>query len=1500
MSKTGLNPLSIKKYWKNQRPPDLNHLKATRQKFKDPYFPPNINSLTSRDKNGKFIDAVKGPEHLRDMEEDNPGGTKRLIWKSVTEIYPKWQLFEGKIEFNDVKQGSLGDCYFLSSITALTEYSRLIVEKFRTNSFNEIGYYETIFFIDGEWQIVFIDDYFPFDPRKNNFAFATPNGKELWAMLLEKAWAKINGGYSNAVGGIVSDPISALTGFPTEYLHHNQYENDEVYKKIEEGDKEGTIMSSASKKDNSLEKKGLIQCHAYTLIEAKKWESRKIFLLKLRNPWGEKEWKGRWSDNSPLWTAEYKRYFGAEMKKNDGVFWIDIDDYVKNFDSTYICHIFYGALVKNFYFEYENYFKRPAIFNIYIKEKSKTSISVLFKGWRFNRDIHDVIHPFSLVLCKYDQNRKIKKLYGKWSSKDDINFIENLEAGYYVLWLYCPYDYVKGDKNFKYAVQVCCKKEFAIEFLGLDESFMLIQYLLLENYKITGKNNLASSKEYFIGSDRDLTQAGISSLLIYNKSNRTLEVTASGKCVTNVQIIPPYQGMKNIKMVLPPHENVAIIGIRLSNNAINFSYSFSLSMSNKIDKNYNNKNNLGERYANFLKFDISNRSNPDMMGLRTGEYKFAGKELAKIPKLDNTIFVSKDILKISMMRKEEITPQTLAKEFPKEIALLLKKFPKDISPEINKKWDKIPTKDGIYLGQINASNGNLEGRGIFIWKSGIKYIGYWKDSEMNGEGVIFDKNNNLIFNGNYYHGKKYGKGKFIIKDNEYYEGEFFDDKMEGKGTYHYNNGDIWEGNFSNNQKNGIGILTLQNGDSYLVKFEKDNYMGGTKLTKEEKAKVFNMGNEERKKMFEYEKQRQIERANEAKYQENQRKKINQLKDEEMRKKLIAEEKKRIAMENEKKNKKYNNLENLFLAKSVINPFVDVEESNNEVQETNEEKNHRIYLENIEDYKKKEPFMMEKFSELRPLNYEEEMHYEEKNGKKYLGGMINKNNKKVMQGRGVLFNGKYYFAGYWNNNLPNGFFFRYNNKKEIVFQGFLTPDYNIDPRYPGFLYFSNGDKYEGYFKNNKLNGFGIYYYSKGDSWTGNFKNGEFDGRGKYFYENGLLSEFITYKNNQVIDKEKTQREDYEDPNSVNFFKEVKTKFPGVLEHLLLVPPLRDAYGYLKWTIQNLNDGNVYIGQINFQNKFHGRCCFIYKNAPITYYVGYIKNQQFVDSGAYYNKNWSNIYEGKFENNKRSGFGVQKLNDGSIYAGEFNNDLPNGKGVFYFPNGSRFEGNVINGEKTDKGFLISPDFTVKQELTYKNGNVIEQGEIIDYKKSKNKKIFKQNFEEFLIKCKKNGYEKYVKLLMNLKPTKDFYTLIKGIKEEVSGIYIGEMNSIGFKYGRGVFINNYTKEFYVGYFVNNEKHGNGVNYKNFGVPLYIGEFKRDKPKGKGEFHYRNGEILQGKFNSVGEGDGVYTFEDGAYWKGHFYAWTLNGTGEYFGKDGTSYGIKKYELNKCINDKK
>ena len=1451
-NKVGINSLSIKKYWKDLKPPDILQLKKEKEKFYDQTFPPNKNTLISKNKNGEFVDKYRGPENLEDFEEGDPGLANRLNWKRVTDISPKWELFGKKIEFDDVLQGNLGDCYFLSSIAALIEYPYLIKEKFRTQQFNEEGYYEVILFIDGEWQILFLDDYFPYDPKKNNFAFARPNKNELWAMLLEKAWAKLNGGYSNIIGGLMNEPISALTGFPTEFLYHKYLEEEDIFKRIEEGNKEGTIMSSASKFNYEIEYRGIFSGHAYTLIRAKKWAERNLYLIKLRNPWGEGEWKGKWSDDSPCWTDEYKQYFGYK-KANDGIFWIDISDYVENFFCTFICYILYGAIVKHFYFEYQAYFKKPILFNMRVRKRSKMSVGVLFKCWRFNREIKDLSHTSSLIVCKYDDCRSIEKLWGTWSWKDDMNIIEFFEPGYYVIWLYLA---TKGenDPNFRYTVQVSSLEDFDIEFLGLDQNFQLIQYLLLDNYKKTGINNLSSSKDYFIGSDTDLTKAGLANILLYNKTGEEIEIQANKKDVFNVQLLPPYEGLKNIKMTLPPYESAAIVAIRLNDDAVDFKYRFHIKM-RKGSKDYDPnrwKQTNGDKFTNLLKFKIIN--NPETMGLKTGEYKYVGKDLAQlIPKFDETQFSGKTILQKATQRQEEVNLKTLKKAFPKEMELLLKKYP--VENEKDKKWNYAKSNDGKYLGQINTKNGDLEGKGVFIWNNGIKYIGNWKEGNMNGEGALYDKDNKLIFEGNYSKNKKCGNGKFIIKDNEYYEGEFFDDKMEGKGTYYYQNGDKWEGYFKNNMKNGVGIMTYHNSkDVFLYKFENDNYMGSTQLNSQEIASVKKLQQEERKK-------------------------------------LLENEKKKSDIENGLKD--FTN--NLYLQKSVIG-LVNVTQNDQEVQETEQEKRHRIFLENIELYKKKESFMMEKFLDLRPLNYEEDIHLKSKGTNKYLGGMVKKDKSYVRQGRGVLYDGKYYYAGYWDNNEPNGFFFKYYKDKVINFQGFLLRDYNIDTFKKGKAFFRNGERYEGYFYKSEKHGFGTYYFSNGNSFTGTFNLGQFDGTGKYFYDNGLISEIITYENNKIISKNRQMREDYRDPNSYNFISHIKSAYPGVMEHILEVLPLRDIKGELYWVEHVYSNNDRYIGQMDSEKNFLGRCCIIYANSRIAYFVGYMKNKELFGEGTYYDHQWNKIYEGTFEHNKKNGFGILWREDGLVYAGQFIDDQPNGKGVLYYQNDSRFEGTFVNGYPNDKGYLISGDSLTKQEIVYNNGNIIEQGEKTDYRKGSCRKQFRDEFLEFEKLCKQEGYDKFMNLMMNIKPTKDSYLLKKGIKEEISGIYIGEMNTVGFKNGRGVLIDSFTKMYYVGYFVNNEKFGKGVNYYPDGKQQYIGEYKRNKPVGKGEFRYPNGEVLQGTFNSVGEGQGVYTFGDGAYWRGSFYAWTLTGNGTYYTKEGYCLGQKAYEYNKPI----
>ena len=64
-------------------------------------------------------------------------------------------------------------------------------------------------------------------------------------------------------------------------------------------------MCCSSETDNQeMRNIGLAGDHAYSLLGGYifKTSQGQAKVVKLRNPWGNFEWKGDWSDSSPLWT----------------------------------------------------------------------------------------------------------------------------------------------------------------------------------------------------------------------------------------------------------------------------------------------------------------------------------------------------------------------------------------------------------------------------------------------------------------------------------------------------------------------------------------------------------------------------------------------------------------------------------------------------------------------------------------------------------------------------------------------------------------------------------------------------------------------------------------------------------------------------------------------------------------------------------------------------------------------------------------------------------------------------------------------------------------------------------------------------------------------------------------------------------------------------------------------------------------------------------------------
>ena len=61
-----------------------------------------------------------------------------------------------------------------------------------------------------------------------------------------------------------------------------------------------------------------------------------VSLIRLRNPWGRKEWKGAWSDSSKEW-----QYLPDDVKtdKIDGEFFIALDDFLRVSNHTIIVFV---------------------------------------------------------------------------------------------------------------------------------------------------------------------------------------------------------------------------------------------------------------------------------------------------------------------------------------------------------------------------------------------------------------------------------------------------------------------------------------------------------------------------------------------------------------------------------------------------------------------------------------------------------------------------------------------------------------------------------------------------------------------------------------------------------------------------------------------------------------------------------------------------------------------------------------------------------------------------------------------------------------------------------------------------------------------------------------------------------------------------------------------------------------------------------------------------------
>jgi hypothetical protein len=143
---------------------------------------------------------------------------------------------------SEIEQGLLGDCYLLCALaTAVKDLQ--VADDLIDETYEDAGIYGVTFWADGRWRMVWVDAYVPCTSKELSLGSdrmmngrsmnSTGRGravkrfrplfakmkdtKEIWTLLVEKAYAKYKGGYEAIVGGHPGEALSLITGGTTGY-----------------------------------------------------------------------------------------------------------------------------------------------------------------------------------------------------------------------------------------------------------------------------------------------------------------------------------------------------------------------------------------------------------------------------------------------------------------------------------------------------------------------------------------------------------------------------------------------------------------------------------------------------------------------------------------------------------------------------------------------------------------------------------------------------------------------------------------------------------------------------------------------------------------------------------------------------------------------------------------------------------------------------------------------------------------------------------------------------------------------------------------------------------------------------------------------------------------------------------------------------------------------------------------------------------------------------------
>ena len=117
-------------YFKDQKSltnEEFLELKKNKLKYSDDIFPPNNNSLFGCNKEGVFYNQKDGIKIAKKFIENL--NSKNLIWERISEMPEYNEILNKEYSYESIIQGSIGDCYLISALCALSQYPKLLINE---------------------------------------------------------------------------------------------------------------------------------------------------------------------------------------------------------------------------------------------------------------------------------------------------------------------------------------------------------------------------------------------------------------------------------------------------------------------------------------------------------------------------------------------------------------------------------------------------------------------------------------------------------------------------------------------------------------------------------------------------------------------------------------------------------------------------------------------------------------------------------------------------------------------------------------------------------------------------------------------------------------------------------------------------------------------------------------------------------------------------------------------------------------------------------------------------------------------------------------------------------------------------------------------------------------------------------------------------------------------------------------------------------------------------